>query len=186
MIATAVIVCSDTECHRTLKAAVAQIIPVADAPPEQGDWLLITETDAPADRVPPHPPSHMLVLGETLTLPFHLNTLLARLRSMAAPPPLAILPGSALLLDVPARVLRNADTGASVALTEKETRLLEVLARAEGAPVEKDRLLAEVWAYPPEVTTRTPETHFSRLRAKLRRFSPPLTVELDEGGYRLR
>lgn len=189
---TAVALCADAECSRTLKAAIAQIMPVADVPPEQGDWLLVAEENALLDYIFSRPPIYILVLGETvalpesfpierLPLPFRLSALLTRLQAIASRP-LPLLPGSMLLLDAATRLLIHAETSESVELTEKETRLLEVLIQAAGEAVDKEHLLAEVWAYQPEVNTRTLETHLSRLRAKL---PASVAVIAENGGYRI-
>jgi DNA-binding response OmpR family regulator len=96
-----------------------------------------------------------------------------------------LLAGSSLLLDTSARLLTDTEVAESVELTEKETRVLEVLVQAAGVPVPKDHLLAEVWAYQPEINTRTLETHLSRLRTKLQQFPSSVALVLEEGGYKL-
>ena len=54
-----------------------------------------------------------------------------------------------------------------VQLTALEFRLLHTLLSRRGRVQTRDRLLADVWGYAPEVTTRTVDTHVKRLRAKL-------------------
>jgi hypothetical protein len=70
-------------------------------------------------------------------------------------------------------------------LTEKEAAILNRLMRAEGAIISKAALLADVWGYGPNVSTRTLETHIHRLRRKIepdpRR---PRRLLTEEGGYR--
>jgi hypothetical protein len=71
-------------------------------------------------------------------------------------------------------------------LTEKEAAILHRLAQAKGATISKTALLADVWGYGPNVSTRTLETHIHRLRRKIeadpRR---PMKLLTEEGGYRL-
>lgn len=79
-----------------------------------------------------------------------------------------------------------APTGFDARLTEKEAAILHRLAQARGAIIPKADLLADVWGYGPNVSTRTLETHIHRLRRKIeadpRR---PLKLLTEDGGYRL-
>jgi hypothetical protein len=88
-----------------------------------------------------------------------------------------------LLDDTPACA---APTGFDARLTEKEAAILHRLAQARGAIIPKADLLADVWGYGPNVSTRTLETHIHRLRRKIeadpRR---PLKLLTEDGGYRL-
>lgn len=54
-----------------------------------------------------------------------------------------------------------------VRLTALEFRLLATLLERRGRVQSRDQLLADVWGYAPDVTTRTVDTHVKRLRAKL-------------------
>jgi hypothetical protein len=71
-------------------------------------------------------------------------------------------------------------------LTEKEAAILHRLTQAGGATLSRAALLADVWGYGPNVSTRTLETHIHRLRRKIetdpRR---PLKLLTEDGGYRL-
>jgi hypothetical protein len=78
----------------------------------------------------------------------------------------------------------SADFG--VRLTEKEAAILARLAQACGAVISKETLLADVWGYGPNVTTRTLETHIHRLRRKIEKTpSRPRKLLTEDGGYRL-
>lgn len=73
-----------------------------------------------------------------------------------------------------------------VRLTEKETAIYARLAQANGGTVSKAALLAEVWGYGPNVSTRTLETHIHRLRRKIESDpARPRRLLTDGGGYRL-
>lgn len=87
-----------------------------------------------------------------------------------------------LLEDDPA----GASTRFDVRLTEKEAAILHRLAQAKGAIIPKADLLADVWGYGPNVSTRTLETHIHRLRRKIE-VDPrrPLKLLTEDGGYRL-
>ena len=71
-------------------------------------------------------------------------------------------------------------------LTEKEAAIFDRLSRAQGAIVSKAALLADVWGYAPNVSTRTLETHIHRLRQKIENDpARPQLLLTAEGGYRL-
>lgn len=84
------------------------------------------------------------------------------------------------------RKIPNPEEDFGVRLTEKEAAILARLAQARGAIIPKSALLADVWGYGPNVSTRTLETHIHRLRRKIeddpRR---PTKLLTEEGGYRL-
>ncbi len=80
----------------------------------------------------------------------------------------------------------NPGLALGVRLTEKEAAILARLVQARGAIISKEALLAEVWGYGPNVTTRTLETHIHRLRRKIERIpSRPQKLLTEGGGYRL-
>jgi two-component system phosphate regulon response regulator PhoB len=57
--------------------------------------------------------------------------------------------------------------GEEIALTATEFRLLQALARRPGRVLTRGMLLEEVWDLPPDLNTRTVDTHVKRLREKL-------------------
>jgi DNA-binding response OmpR family regulator len=76
--------------------------------------------------------------------------------------------------------------GSKVRLTKKETSILRYLYRAAPQPVTRETLLKEVWAFNPEVTTHTVETHIYRLRQKIERDATvPAILVIEGGGYKL-
>ena len=127
--------------------------------------------------------------SESLTKPFRLGGLLARLRAQLhqfeqserasfAIGPYSFHPGAKQLLDPGAnRIIR---------LTEKEVAILRFLYRAGEKVVGREVLLGEVWGYNAAVTTHTLETHIYRLRQKIE--SDPSNARIlitEPGGYRL-
>lgn len=89
------------------------------------------------------------------------------------------------LLDRPRNIAATGmDFG--VRLTEKEAAILTRLSQAQGAAIPKAALLADVWGYGPNVTTRTLETHIHRLRRKIEADPRnPQKLLTDGDGYRL-
>ena len=143
----------------------------------RGPVLVIGAANAPATADAP----------EYIARPFRFARLLARLRAPARAEtperPIVVIgayryrPGAFELTDAADRRL---------SLTEKEAEILTRLAAARGASVTKDMLLRDVWGYHPTVTTRTLETHVSRLRRKLE--TDPADARLlltEKNGYRL-
>jgi DNA-binding response OmpR family regulator len=91
-----------------------------------------------------------------------------------------------LELDPATRGVRRA--GRPVALRPKEYDLLHALAAREGAVVTRRELLAEVWGYREEVSSRTVDTHVAVLRRKLGHAPDEAgyIVTVAKTGYRLR
>lgn len=76
--------------------------------------------------------------------------------------------------------------GHNCKLTDKETRILRFLHRAQGQPVSREDLLSEIWGYDSRLTTHTLETHIYRLRQKSETGSHgQVLLVTDVGGYRL-
>ena len=71
------------------------------------------------------------------------------------------------------------------ALTEKETKILQVLHRSFPVSATKDELLTEVWGMRDGLTTHTLETHIYRLRQKIWQLTKTPLVITTENGYRL-
>lgn len=73
--------------------------------------------------------------------------------------------------------------GEEIALTATEFKLLRTLAARPGRVQSRGTLLSDVWDMPPDINTRTVDTHMKRLREKLGSASPLL--ETVRGvGYR--
>ena len=77
--------------------------------------------------------------------------------------------------------------GAAVQLTPKEYALLAALIARNGAVVEREELLREVWGYDSSVVSRTLDTHLAELRRKLERepHKPRHILTIPRQGYRL-
>ena len=69
-----------------------------------------------------------------------------------------------------------------VVLTEKEIQLLELFLNTK-YPIDKDRILREVWQYSEDADTHTVETHIYRLRKKINKtfFDQKFIINEKEG-----
>ena len=73
--------------------------------------------------------------------------------------------------------------GEEISLTHTEFKLLTTLAGRRGRVQTRDRLLADVWNYDPDIDSRTVDTHIKRLRSKLGKWG--VAIETVRGvGYR--
>lgn len=146
--------------------------------------LLLTGHDSDSDEI----------LGlesganDYVTKPFRFSVLLARIRAalrqhdQSEDVVFSIGPYSFQ----PAAKTLEAQDGAKVRLTDKETSILKYLYRQGPKTITRDVLLKEVWGYNNRVTTHTLETHIYRLRQKIER--DPSNARLlvtEDGGYRL-
>jgi two-component system LytT family response regulator len=121
--------------------------------------------------------------------------LLSILRDLSATPP-----GEPERRPSPALPLRFADlevdtatrdvrrAGEPVSLRPKEYELLLALMRRSGALASRRELLAEVWGYSDDVSSRTVDTHVAVLRRKLGHGAddPGYIMTVAKAGYRLR
>lgn len=75
---------------------------------------------------------------------------------------------------------------AECSLTDKEVSILQHLHGAQGALVQQDDLLKNIWDYDSSLDTHTLQTHIYRLRNKLREAGAPDTlITAEDGGYKL-
>ena len=113
-----------------------------------------------------------LGVDDYVTKPFSTRELILRIRAVLRRAPPSLVPtgdGSlrvgALRIDASAhRVWVDED---EVQLTPTEFRLLTTLARRSGRVQTRGQLLQDVWDMPPDLGTRTVDTHLKRLREKL-------------------
>ncbi len=131
-----------------------------------------------------------------LVKPFSVRELILRIKAVmrrggvepaaaTTPTPAAdpALQGGPIRLDVDAHRVWVGDD--EVKLTALEFRLLHTFMSRRGRVQTRDRLLADVWGYSPDVTTRTVDTHVKRLRHKLN--AGGAWIETVRGvGYRFR
>ncbi|MGH3405405.1 MAG: response regulator transcription factor [Streptosporangiaceae bacterium] len=119
-----------------------------------------------------------------LTKPFAFAELVARVASLgrrarpALPP---VLERAGVTLDRPRHLARR--DGLLLALSPKEFAVLEVLLRAEGAPVSAEELLEKAWDEHADPFTNAVRVAVMTLRRKLG--DPPVIKTLPGAGYRI-
>jgi two-component system, OmpR family, response regulator MprA len=132
--------------------------------------LLLTARDAVADRVAG------LEAGadDYLVKPFAVEELLARLKAIARRGVVAggVLAVGSLRLDPTARTVER--DGLSIALTDRETALLELLLRHPNTVVSRDRAIEEIWDA--AAVDNVVDRYVANLRRKLGAPSPIRTV----------
>jgi two-component system response regulator MprA len=142
--------------------------------------LMLTARDAVADRVT----GLQAGADDYLVKPFAIPELVARLRALLRrhpdPGSQPLLSYADLTLDVEGR--RATRGGRPIALTGRETALLELLLREPARTITRERALEEIWddAAEPNVVDR----YVTRLRRKLG--PPPLIRTLRGSGFELR
>ncbi|MDE3061388.1 MAG: helix-turn-helix domain-containing protein, partial [Pseudomonadota bacterium] len=82
--------------------------------------------------------------------------------------------------------LMHQPSGKTADVTDKEARLLQVLAGSGKNGVAKEKLLKEVWGIEATLNTHTLETHVYRLRAKFRELAGNEIIAAINGGYGLK
>ena len=142
--------------------------------------LMLTAASSVRDRV------EGLGLGadDYLPKPFDFTEMVARVQALGrrpgAPKPDRLGYGD-LTLDPETGVAARA--GRRLALSPKESDVLECLLVAEGKPVPAEELLERVWDEAADPFTTTVKATINRLRAKLG--EPPLIETVRERGYRI-
>jgi DNA-binding response OmpR family regulator len=127
----------------------------------------------------------------TITKPFRLSELMARLRSRLAARSEAEADTVSIQIGPyefrpEDKVLCRDAASTRIRLTEKEAAILAFLHRMKERAVPRQELLTEVWGYNPDVTTHTLETHIYRLRQKIEADPADACLLVTEaGGYRL-
>jgi DNA-binding response OmpR family regulator len=140
--------------------------------------------DAPVDRVL----AFRRGCDDYVPQPFHHEELVERIRAVlrrrrAAEP--RVLYAGELRVDEVSRIA--ALGGVPLRLSQREFALLAILASEPTRVFTRAELLRWVWDWPAATTTRTVETHASRLRRKLRAADPETPwIDNEWGvGYRL-
>lgn len=144
--------------------------------------LVLSARDSMADVV------RALDLGadDYVTKPFHLDMLLARVRSVSRRGPVsepAMLSVSGLVLDPSRREVER--DGTAISLTRHEFALLELLMRRANKVVSRRQLIEAGWGLAAEPTQNTLEFHIHSLRSKIdRRGEQSLIRTVRAMGYR--
>jgi DNA-binding response OmpR family regulator len=119
-----------------------------------------------------------------LTKPFAFAELVARVQALgrrarpALPP---VIERAGLVLDLPRHQVSR--DGRHVSLSPKEFAVLEVLMRAEGAPVSAEELLEKAWDEHADPFTNAVRVAVMTLRRKLG--EPPVIETVPGAGYRI-
>jgi two-component system phosphate regulon response regulator PhoB len=171
---------SGTEVCRALRADVAtRTVPI----------VMLSARGDEIDRVV----GFEVGADDYVTKPFSVRELLLRVRAVlrrsAAASAAADAPPETSTATLPLRIDEDAHrvfvTGEEVSLTATEFRLLVTLVRRAGRVQSRGTLLQDVWDLPPELNTRTVDTHMKRLREKLG--AAAAHIETVRGvGYRFR
>ena len=105
-----------------------------------------------------------------LTKPFHLKELLLRIKGMLRRSEWYVEPRSGEEYSfgsnrVNFKSLKAFGAKGDRDLTAKEAHLLQILIDYEGEVLSREKLLEEVWGYPPDMVTRTVDAFIARLRS---------------------
>ncbi len=193
--------CADAECARTLKSAISSVATIIHTEVPEGEWVLVTDDTTSSSKFA-HAPSFCVIidvgksilpepgLQSYITLPApvrlgHVVKTIAELADAARGEHVPLLPNHPAYLDSVRRELVDSHGQRYDPLTEKESRLLEALARAQGKALSEEALLKGIWAYQPNVHTHTLKTHISRVRNHLQQLCDAIDLILDDDGYRL-
>lgn len=138
------------------------------------------------DSVPKVLEAFDLGADDYLVKPFLLEILLARVRAItrrsknAAPP---VLQASGITLDRPQRIAVR--DGQAIALTQKQTALLEVLMRRCGLVTSREELIEAGWGNADKVKANTLDVYIHSLRTKLKddEANRPLIRTVHGTGY---
>ena len=122
-----------------------------------------------AAKLPTKSPASMPAPTITLTKPFHLEELAARIRCLTLrrfTQHDTVLTCGNLSFDTKARTA--AARGEALSLTRKETGILEYLMLNQGRPVSQEELIEHVWDSSVNSFSNAARVHISSLRKKLR------------------
>jgi DNA-binding response OmpR family regulator len=151
--------------------------------------LILTARGEEADKVR----GFRMGADDYVTKPFGASELVARVDALLRRPRLAKGRAASssstdlfgeIRINRSARMVKRGD--ALVSLTPKEYALLLALIDRGGAVATRNQLLAEVWGYQSDVSTRTVDIHVSELRRKLEvdAAEPKHILTIRKTGYR--
>jgi two-component system response regulator RegX3 len=149
--------------------------------------IMLTAKDSEADKV------SGLEIGadDYVTKPFSMRELLSRVRALlrragmgAEPPPVEVLRGGPVELDVGRHEVRV--RGDLVPFPPKEFELLEALLARKGRLLTRDFLISEVWGPDYFGDTKTLDVHMKRIRRKVedQPHSPAYLLTVRGLGYK--
>lgn len=147
--------------------------------------LMLTALDDVADKV------EGLRAGadDYLAKPFHFEELIARLQALtrrrvpSTPGESELIVGD-LVLDLETMEVRRGSR--EIRLTVKELAILELLMRAPGKVMSRQRILAAVWGSNEDPLTNIVDVYMARLRKRIDADEPQALLETVRGhGYRL-
>jgi DNA-binding response OmpR family regulator len=143
--------------------------------------LVLTARDAPEDRV----------LGldagadDYLIKPFHMPELIARVRALLRRPSAALgvmLTLGNLVLDTTSRAVRV--DGAEVGLSVRETSMLEILMRQQGAVVTREVMEQRLYSFEAQLGSNALEVLIHRLRRRQQEVGAAVVIHTVRGvGY---
>jgi DNA-binding response OmpR family regulator len=143
--------------------------------------LLLTARDAPEDRV----------LGlnagadDYVIKPFHMPELIARVRALLRRPSAALgvmLTLANLVLDTTSRSARV--DGAEIGLSVRETSMLEILMRQQGAVVTRELMEQRLYSFEAQLGSNALEVLIHRLRRRLQEAGATVIIHTVRGvGY---
>ncbi len=162
-----------------VRRALAQLLEAAGHEPVEAEaaQLLLVDALHPSDTASTKLPS-VTIGDDALPCPLRVASLLQAIQRAATP---SVALRGEWVFDPTARALHHANH-APVALTEKESALLQALLSAPVEGVARENLLADIWGVKHEADTHTLETHLYRLRAKLGGLSPVPAELINENG----
>ncbi|HEY3860153.1 MAG TPA: response regulator transcription factor [Gammaproteobacteria bacterium] len=130
--------------------------------------IMVTDSDSRTQRIA------ALETGadDCVTKPLEIDMLMAHIKALARRALQALVPGKRLRagpIDMDLDRWTVTVAGASIELTKKEFRLLQVLLEAKGRALTRDFLLQKAWSHATihGLDTRTVDVHIGRLRRKL-------------------
>ncbi len=129
-------------------------------------------------------PTNASSLISTLSKPISLVTLLGQLNELLQRSQERFFFAGVIFLPQ-SREIAQDDAEQRVALTEKETRIIELLLERQTAGITKEELLQQVWGYQQGVITNTLETHIYRLRQKLQKHGIAWQINVVDNLYAL-
>lgn len=123
----------------------------------------------------------------TVSLPVRIKNLFVEIKASLDTPALEDVLGVGVdfKLALKHKTLSHPASNIMVDLTDKESQLLQLIARIGDSGIAKEVLLKEVWGFDSALDTHTLETHIYRLRKKIRDNFDVEMIRAFEGGYRL-